>query len=137
MHGQRASPGSRRTAQALQQVHASDYKVFLTKFMLLGQNWEHTPALRTTLGNWACDCVFEHALMLVKRELAQQRDTAWGALDNHTEIVQAIKKLKPKQINEQRRKANLSLLDTTEGRMEPSKQQMLHSAGETLNMPCR
>lgn len=77
---QRASPESRRTAQALQQVHASDYKVFLTKFLLLGQNWEHIPALRTALGNWACDCVFEHALTLVKRELAQQRDTAWGGV---------------------------------------------------------
>ena len=132
---QRASPESRRTAQALQQVHASDYKVFLTKFLLLGQNWEHIPALRTALGNWACDCVFEHALTLVKRELAQQRDTAWGALDYHTEMAQAIEKLKLKQINEQRRKANLSLLDITEGKMVPSKQQMLGSAGETLGRP--
>ena len=132
---ERASPESRRTAQALQQVHASDYKVFLTKFLLLGQNWEHTPALRTALGNWACDCVFEHALLLVKRELAQQRDTAWGALDNYTEMAQAIGKQKPKQINEQRRKANLSLLVITEGKMASSKQQMLGSVGETLGRP--
>ena len=63
---QRNSPESVRTAQALQQVHASDFKVFLTKFLVLSQNWEHIPAMRTALGNWACDCVFEQALMLVK-----------------------------------------------------------------------
>ena len=132
---QNDSPESVCTAKALQQVHVSDFKMFLTKLVILSQNWEHAPALRATLGNWACDAFFDEALRLVKMELAQHRDTAWRATDHHAEIAQAVEKLKSKQYAEQRRKADIALSNATGGKMEHTKQQMLQSVGEQLNEP--
>ena len=59
---------------ALQYIADREDAGFITKLVILSQNWERAAALREIVGNWACDAVFELAVQQLQRTRGLRRD---------------------------------------------------------------